>query len=142
MNCKGMTAFADAMIFMVVIMMAISVTASVHHHNEPMDIGPDVFLSYIGDAEVRLSDLTDIEDDSLVYLPDLMALSLTTDTDVEEYLETLLDSAFGSDRYRLVMVYEGQTGVIGSEHTFFTAQYSKTISVSIGGSIYIDLGIL
>ncbi|MBR4202451.1 MAG: hypothetical protein IKQ93_02640 [Candidatus Methanomethylophilaceae archaeon] len=142
MNRQGMTAFADAMIFMVVIMMAISVTASLHHHDESMDIGPDVFLSYIGDTEVRLSDLTDIEDDSLVYLPDLMALSLTADTDVEEYLETLLDSAFGSDRYRLVMVYEGQTGVIGSEHTFFTAQYSKTISVSIGGSIYIDLGIL
>ena len=83
MNMKGMTAFADVMIFMVVIMMAISVTVSLNHTNEFMDVGPDVFLSYVGDTEVRLSDLTDIGDDSLVYLPDLMALSLTTDTDVE-----------------------------------------------------------
>jgi len=142
MNMKGMTAFADAMIFMVVIMMAISVTVSLNHTNEFMDVGPDVFLSYVGDTEVRLSDLTDIGDDSLVYLPDLMALSLTTDTDVEEYLEALLDSTFGSGRYRLVLMYEGQTGIIGSEHKFFTAQYSRTIPVSIGGSIYIDLGIL
>lgn len=142
MNMKGMTAFADAMIFMVVIMMAISVTVSLNHTNEFMDVGPDVFLSYVGDTEVRLSDLTDIGDDSLVYLPDLMALSLTTDTDVEEYLEALLDSTFGSGRYRLVLMYEGQTGIIGSEHKYFTAQYSRTIPVSTGGSIYIDLGIL
>ena len=50
MNMKGMTAFADAMIFMVVIMMAISVTVSLNHTNEFMDVGPDVFLSYVGDT--------------------------------------------------------------------------------------------
>jgi hypothetical protein len=137
-----MTAFIDAMIFLVVIMMAIAVTVSLNPHQESTDVGPDVVLSYIGGTEVRLSDLTDIEDDSLVYLPDLMALSLTQETEVEEYLEVLLDSVFGSKRYRLVIEYGELSGTIGTDLSHYTSQYSKTIPISTGGSIYIELSIL
>ena len=137
-----MTAFIDAMIFLVVIMMAITVTVSLNPHQESMDVGPDVFLSYIGGTEVRLSDLTGIEDDSLVYLSDLMALSLTQETEVEEYLEVLLDSVFGSKRYRLVIEYGELIGTIGSDISHYTSQYSRTVPISTGGSIYIELSIL
>ena len=123
-------------------MMAITVTVSLNPHQESMDVGPDVFLSYIGGTEVRLSDLTGIEDDSLVYLSDLMALSLTQETEVEEYLEVLLDSVFGSKRYRLVIEYGELIGTIGSDISHYTSQYSRTVPISTGGSIYIELSIL
>jgi len=137
-----MTAFADAMIFLVVMMMAITVTISVHHPQIHPDIGPDEFLMDMSNIEVRLSDLTDIGDDSLVFLSDLMALSLVQDTLVEDYLKMLLDSAFGDNRYRLVMEYGGLDKVIGSDYEYYTVQDSRTIPVSTGGSIYITLSIL
>ena len=137
-----MTAFADAMIFMVVMMMAISVTAACNHAEHGADIGPDNFLRDISSIELRLSDLTGIDDDSLVFLSDLLALSLAQETDVCRYLESILDAVFGENRYFLSFEYEGMHGAVGTEFDRYSSQDSRTIPVSIGGSIHIMLCIL
>lgn len=137
-----MTAFVDTMVFLVVIMMAISVTVTYNQADRGPDIGPDDVLRDIGGIEVRISDLTGIEDDSLVYLSDLMALSLTQETDVDDYLKSILDTVFGVNRYHLSFKYGDLSGSIGAEYDYYTSQDSKTIPVSIGGSIDVMLSIL
>ena len=137
-----MTAFVDAMIFLVVIMIAISVTITSTNNENRQDAGPDELLTLISRTEVRLSDITDIEDDTLVYLPDIMALSLIQETEVEEYLGELLDSVFGMKRYFLRYEYDDNEGSIGTEYSFYSIQDSRSIPVSTGGSINITLGIL
>ena len=142
MNEKGMTAFADTMVFLVVMMMAITVTAITNQPNQGADIGPDDLLRDIGGIEVRLSDLTDIEDDTLVFLPDLMALSLVRGTDVDDYLESILDSVFGKNRYYLEFQYGRMTGSVGTEFDYYRFQDSRTIPVSTGGTIDVTLSTL
>ena len=137
-----MTAFADAMIFLIIIMMAISVTVHINHIDHDADIGPDDLLRDISSIELRLSDLTDIDDDSLVFLPDLMALSLKNETDVYGYLKCILDAAFGENRYCLFYQYGGLSKQIGTKYDFYASQDTRSIPVSIGGSIDVTLGIV
>ncbi len=137
-----MTAFADAMIFLIVMMMAISVIVTYNHIDQGADIGPDDVLRDISIIEMRLSDLTDIEDDSLVFLSDLMALSLTQETDVDDYLKSILDAVFGENRYFLSYRYGELSGSIGTEFDHYTLQDSRSIPVSIGGYIDVMLSIL
>ena len=141
MNSKGMTAFVDVMIFLLVIMMAIAVAVGQSHVIVQDGSDPDGFLGDLGSIKVRLSDFTDIEDDSLVFLTDVMAYSTVNNSSVGEYLESFLDSAFGKNRYHLTFEYNGNTKALGRNFKGFEEEASRSFAVSIGGSIDVRLKI-
>lgn len=134
-----MTAFADAMVFLVVIMMAISVSVLHNPIHDSSGMGPDDFLDVLGSIEVKLSDLTDVDDDTLVYLIDVMALSLIKDNGVTEYLEKLLDDIYGRDGYSLSMEFGSASSSIGTERQVYSIEDSRTYPVSTGGALYVTL---
>ena len=135
-----MTAFMDCILFLMIIMMAISVTAVT---NLPQDVGdddPERFLSLMARAEVRLSDLTDIEDDSLVFMTDVIAYSVSHECSVNDYLKDMLDASFGEHRYLLEYEYGGISKIIGEDAGYFRYQSSTELPVSIGGKLSLVLG--
>jgi len=122
--------------------MAISVTAISVDRSDTGGPDPDSFLDDIGNVKVRLSDLTDEEDDSLVSLTDVMAYSMTHDSLLQDYLVSLLDSAFGTGRYQLTISYEGEEKVLGRAFQGYSETASRSYPISIGGSINIKLSLI
>lgn len=121
------------MLFLVIVMAAISVTVAYHAADTDIGPDPDVFLKEISVMEIRLSDLTEMDDDSLGYLSDLMAYSVTHDCGVQEYLEGLLGALFGKGRFLLEYSYGGHTVTIGEDRRYFRSESSRSIAVSVGG---------
>lgn len=134
-----MTAFADAMVFLVVIMVAISVSVLHSPTHDSSGIGPDDFLDVLGSIEVKLSDLTDVDDDTLVYLIDVMALSMFKDNGVTGYLEDILETIYGGDGYTLFMEFGSASSSIGTERQIYLAEDSRSYPVSTGGALYVSL---
>ncbi|MBO4356755.1 MAG: hypothetical protein J5813_01090 [Candidatus Methanomethylophilaceae archaeon] len=141
MNTKGITAFMDCMIFLVVVMMVISAIVTIHPYDDYFESDPEDFLSRISKTEVRLSDLTDLEDDTLVYLVDVMAYDIHNGSEVRAYLESILNRMFGDHRYLMTYEYEGTVVKIGDMEGFFHLQSSKVIRISTGNSINVTLGL-
>ena len=141
MNTKGITAFMDCMIFLVVVMMVISAIVTIHPYDDYFESDPEDFLSRISKTEVRLSDLTDLEDDTLVYLADVMAYDVHNGSEVRAYLESILNRMFGDHRYLMTYEYEGTVVKIGDMEGFFHLQSSKVIRISTGNSINVTLGL-
>ena len=142
MNRKGLTAFVDVMIFMVIIMMAISVTLVYSHNGVYSHEDPEDILSRLTRTEMRLSDLTDIEDDSLVYLIDLMDYDITNESQVGSYLNDLLIGVYGDHRF--IMEYSNQSGtvVLGDAEGFLRYQTSRELRASNGDTINVSLGVV
>lgn len=134
-----MTAFVDVMIFLTIMMLAITISAEVFADAEEEDIGPDEILNSLRSIEVRLSDFTGLEDDSLLYLSDIMAYSASYESRLPEYLGELLDELFGHGRYLLSYTYGQDTVEIGGLQVNIGSESSISIPVSIGGSIYVVL---
>ena len=141
MNTKGITAFMDCMIFLVVVMMVISAIVTIQPYDDYFESDPEDFLSRISKTEVRLSDLTDLEDDTLVYLVDVMAYDIHNGSEVRAYLESILNRMFGDHRYLMTYEYEGTVVKIGDMEGFFHLQSSKVIRISTGNSINVTLGL-
>lgn len=136
-----MTAFMDAMTFLMVIMVAVGAVAS-FMGSDYETVNPDVFLRQLSGIEVRLSDFTDLEDDSLVFLSDVMAYSVNNNSSVEAYLEGLLSCIFGEHRFILIYTYGDSTIEVGDLYKYYRSKATLDIPVSIGGRINILLSIL
>ena len=141
MNDKGMTAFVDAMVFLIVIMMAISLTASYSFKSTELREDPDDILTVLSGTELRLSDLTDVEDDALVYLVDIMALSFSESTRLDDYLYEILDGILGKGRYSFTYSMGDLTRTLGDDGLFFRYQDTKELRASTGESLVISLSI-
>ena len=135
-----MTAFVDTMVFLIVVMMAITVTAVSGQAGYDDSTDPEEVLSMLAATEVRLSDLTNIEDDSLVYLPDVIAYSITNDSMVPGYLDELMGSVFGKHRFCLTCSYQEKSMVVGEELQYYRYQSSMELPVTIGGRLHLVLG--
>lgn len=140
MNRRGMIAFVDAMVFMTIMMLAISVAASGLGGQHSQDDTSQI-LDVIERAEVRLSDLTDLDDDGLVHLTDVMALSTRTETDVDTYIRSILDPMLGGNGYILTYTCGDSSVTIGGTSGYYSVQETRMYSVSTGGTVYITLGI-
>lgn len=136
MNRSGMTAFVDTMVFLTVMMLAITVTASVMHPHAA-DAEPQELIPCLKGIEVRLSDFTDLGDESLVFLTDVMAYAASHDTELDDYLEVLLDGMYGQGRYYLTYGYGDGSRDIGTPSDRYICQETAVIPVSIGDSLYI-----
>ena len=142
MNREGVTAFVDCMVFLLVIMVAIAVTITFTNQSDEQDCDPDDFISSLSKMEVRLSDLTDIEDDTLVYVADVMAFDTANDTDVRTYLEDILGKMYGKHRFVLTYSYLENTVNVGDMEGFHRFESSRGIWISNGGTIYISLRLM
>ena len=141
-NSKGLTAFLDAMIFLVLIMTAVSVTAVAFHIDTDDGPDPDDFLTDLSKMQLRLSDMTEIEDDSLSYISDLMAYSVSHKCDVQDYLVTVLDEIFGERRYCMAYTFQDETITLGDPDRYYRSISCRSMAISTGGSIYISLSVL
>jgi hypothetical protein len=137
-----MTALVDSMIFLIVMMAAIAATISIHDHDDTPDEDPDDFLGNLSKVQVRLSDFTPLEDDSLVYMADVLAYSASNQCRATDYLSSILDRMYGQHRYCLEYSYQGSTGSVGDLKGYFLQQSTMTISVSTGGDIDLKLSII
>jgi hypothetical protein len=142
MNREGVTAYVDCMLFLMVIMIAIAVTITFNNQSDEQDCDPDDFLSRLSKTEVRLSDFTDIEDDTLVYIADVMAFDTSNDTEVRTYLDGILEKMFGKHRYALSYSYLGNTIHVGDMEGFHRFESSRAIRISNGGTIDVSVRLM
>lgn len=146
MSRRGFVAMTDAMIFIVVIMMAAAVTVGYMDHVSKDDRDPSEFLEGLMDSRMRLSDMTE-GDDSLVKLSDLAALHVNTGADgPREYLEEALDGFSKGRPYLLVLEFtppgaEGdpKRSEIGHPGSMTASSATVTVPVTSGGTLHAEL---
>ena len=136
MSRDGMLAMMDAAIFMMVLMAAIAVTlqASVPDGTHDGDAGD--LLDGLLSSKVRMSDLSEEGDGSLVRMSDMIALYLVTGDDgVGDYLSDLLDSMSRGRGYFLEMSFGEHGKTMGSPDGTMSASAERTVPVTTGGEL-------
>jgi len=141
-NRKGLTAMVDAMIFIVVMGLAVSAmfafSGGDHSESDASSVIDGIFS-----AKLRACDITDTDDSRLISMPDMIAFCLlTNDKGVMEYLESVLDILMqrpGS--YRLDIVYLDKTASAGSGRGDPVSGSVKEFTVTYGGTVKADLKI-
>jgi len=141
LNRSGFTVMMDTMLFLTIIVLALTVSAHIVQDDHGYGKDPDEFLSDLSEMEVRLSDFTDIEDDSLVFFTDVLAYTVVNGSDAERYLRDVLDSIYGDSSYGMELEFQGKSIFLGQKRHFFSDMSSRQYSVSIGGSLYIRLSL-
>ncbi|MGN0097793.1 MAG: hypothetical protein ACI38Y_00510 [Candidatus Methanomethylophilaceae archaeon] len=139
LNRKGMIGMVDAMAFIVIITVALSVTISYIDPPDWRDPSGDVLDTICG-VQVRLSDMTELEDDSLIFLTDLIALDIHNGGHGSlDYLSQILDVYSSGRGYLLELTFDGKTvsmGTdVGGDHTFS----QREVFISTGGKLTMRL---
>lgn len=134
-----MTAMVDAMAFLVIIMIALSVTIG---YISPSDDGGSAgeLLDIISEVEVRVSDMTDLEDDSVVRLTDMLAYDIVNgSTGSMEYVADVLESYTHGTMYRLVIGFGDEEKVLGGLTEGGSSGACREMFVTTGGTIRMEL---
>ncbi len=138
---RGMTAYIDAIAFMVILVMALSALSATYGFEEETGPNASEVLDVISSSKVRLSDLIDMDDDAVVYLTDVLAYSVHTGDDgAISYLEELLDKHCRGHPYSIKLEFGEENKEVGSEVEVRSGA-SGEYPVSSGGSIRITLSI-
>lgn len=138
----GITAMVDAMIFIVVL--GIAVTAMHNYSNsEPLVDDASFISEKIFSGKLRMCDMIETEDTGVIGIPDLVAYYLLTDNDsVAEYLDSVLRTLTQRpDSYLLVMDYDGHTSTIGYDRGDPVSSCTVDYTVTYGGSVRIELSL-
>ncbi len=140
-DSRGLTAFIDAIAFMAILIIALSALSLSYGFEEENGPNASEVLDVISSSKARLSDLTGMEDDAVVYLTDILAYSVHTgDGEAMEYLEELLDRHCRGHPYRMELEFGEDKWVLGEE-TEVRSGASGDYPVSSGGTISIRLSI-
>lgn len=140
-NRKGMTALIDAMAFLVIMIAVMSITYG-YADLEKDDASAGDILETISEVEVRLSDMVDVKDDSVVMLTDLIALDIMSDGHrTLDYVIDILDVSCHGRMYRLDLGFDGRTVSLGGEVEGRCTEYSCECFVSTGGKLTMVLRI-
>lgn len=143
LNCSGFLALTDAMIFIAVIMIASAVIAS-DHGSAPTDTSDagDI-LDAIVLTEVRMSDLSDDGDGSLVRFTDLLAMDvLGGGGRASEYAGDLLGRICAGRPYSMTIGYSESELRMGGDLQDWTQSVRRTVAVSTGGELTMELVLL
>ncbi len=139
LNRKGMIGMVDAMAFTIVIAVALSVTISYMDTSDWRDTSGEM-LDTISGVEVRLSDMTDLEDDSLVFLTDLIAFDIRNGGHGSiDYLVQILDVYSSGRGYQLELTFDGVTVSVGGDVEGDTTFANRDVFVSTGGQLAMRL---
>ena len=124
----------DAVIFTVVVMLAMSAILGLGLQGGEDDRDPGVFLDEILSAEVRMSDLVEGGDGTLVRVSDLCALMLVTDQPgVERYLVELLETFSDGRRYLLELGFGSREVSLGIGEGLLASSAETSVPVTTGG---------
>ncbi len=139
MNRKGMLAMVDAMVFVVIIMAAAAVMVHTANTGTSDSDAGDVLESVMS-SKVRMSDLREDGDGSLVKVSDMIALDLVSGTtDALEFAEGCLESFSKGRPFLLSVEYDGKTAAIGTEGSRPASSASMDLPVTTGGSVHAEL---
>lgn len=142
MNRRGFVALADAVIFTVVVMMALSALIGLGIQEQSDDRDAGGLLETLMSAEVRMSDLVEGGDGSLVRVSDLCALMLTGDQPgVENYVESVLESFSGGRHYLLEMRHSELSMTIGTASGTPSVSAETEVPVTTGGVLWVRLSL-
>ncbi|MCL2032597.1 MAG: hypothetical protein FWG96_04960 [Methanomassiliicoccaceae archaeon] len=141
-NKKGMTAMVDAMIFVVVMGLAVSAIFA-FSGGEPAPDDASAVCDGIFTAKLRTNDILETEETGLVSVTDMAAFYiLTGEGTIIRYIESVLGSLLRKpDSYRLDISYQGSTVSIGNGAGDAVSSSHKEYVVTYGGSITADLRI-
>ena len=127
---RGMTAFMDAIVFILVIMVALSVTIN-HISGDDGDYpNASVLMDAVYSTTVLSSDISSMEYDVRTGLVDMVAYSLVSgDEGPLEYLSVLMDSHCRGHGYLMEIHYDGSTREIGSPGDVVRSSAEKGVNV-------------
>ena len=138
-NRNGMTALVDAMAFLVIMLIVLSLSIS-HITPEEGRSSADDIMDVLISVEVRMSDLTDLDDDSKVRLTDLVAYDMVNGTDRSlSYVEEVMDSFARGSGYRLMLEFGDLKAIIGCPDMEGSFGSVSDVFVSTGGTLHMDL---
>lgn len=139
LNRKGMIGMVDAMAFIIIIMIALSITVSYIDQQDWRDPPGEVLDTLCG-VEVRLSDMIDLDDGTLVPLTDLIALDIHNGGRASiDYVTKLMDVYTSGRGYLLELTFSDITviegGGVGGDSSFA----EREAFVSTGGKLTMRL---
>ena len=138
-NRNGMTALVDAMAFLVIMLIVLSLSIS-HITPEEGRSSADGIMDVLISVEVRMSDLTDLDDDSKVRLTDLVAYDMVNGTGRSlSYVEEVMDSFARGSGYRLMLEFGDLKVIIGCPDMEGSSGSVSDVFVSTGGTLHMDL---
>jgi len=139
-NRKGMTAMVDAMIFIVVMGLAVS-AMFIFTSNEPAPDDASRIPDNIFTSKLRSCDVINTEESGLVNVSDMVAFYfLTGEGNIMRYIKSIMDSLMQRpDSYRLDISYKGYSISIGSGYGDVRSSYHKEYNVTYGGVVKADL---
>lgn len=143
---EGFLAMADAMLFIVVILVAAALLVEAGIDEAEDETDASQALDAMMSSRVRLSDLSE-GDDSILGFPDLLAMSALKGSEgIREYAADVLDVCLGEGMYSLDVLYEDRDGTehpmhIGSGTGPCAASYERKVAVSTGGDVTLSLSI-
>lgn len=138
-NRNGMTTLVDAMAFLVIMLIVLSLSIS-HITPEEGRSSADGIMDVLISVEVRMSDLTDLDDDSKVRLTDLVAYDMVNGTDRSlSYVEEVMDSFARGSGYRLMLEFGDLKVIIGCPDMEGSSGSVSDVFVSTGGTLHMDL---
>ena len=138
-NRNGMTALVDAMAFLVIMLIVLSLSIS-HITPEEGRSSADDIMDVLISVEVRMSDLTDLDDDSKVRLTDLVAYDMVNGTDRSlSYVEEVMDSFARGSGYRLMLEFGDLKVIIGCPDMEGSSGSVSDVFVSTGGTLHMYL---
>ena len=139
MNRRGMLAMLDAAVFVMIIMMASAVLVHNFHSGVSDDDAGDILDSILS-SEVRMADLSDEGDGSLVRISDMIALDILSGGDrALGFADDCLNRACSGRPYLLRMFYGDGTAVIGSAGGKESSSVSMERILSTGGVLRAEL---
>lgn len=140
MRRGGFIALIDAMIFTVVVLMAMSALLGIGFVADEEGRDASAMLDGTLSAEVRMSDLVPDGDGSLVRVSDICALEMTAGgTGVMGYLEECL-VAFSQGRpFVLVLTFGDDMVSMGSPGDMEVSCAEVEVPITTGGSLHAEL---
>ena len=139
-NEHGFVAMADAMLFIVVIMVATVVVVAEEGPIRTDDRDASAFLEALISSEVRMSDLDEGGDDSLVRLSDMMALHIHAGSEgTADYIQELLDAYCRGRGYLLTLTFvygeDAKEVSFGEAGGISSSSAERTVPVTSGGEL-------
>lgn len=126
----------DAVIFTAVVMLAMTALLTMGIQSETDDRDAAGTLDSLMSSEVRMSDLAEEGDGSLVRVSDLCALyALNGEETIGDYLKETLDALCGEGSYRLELTFGENTVTVGMGEGSEIYSASAELPVTTGGTL-------